>query len=106
MQKCGLGSVGYRHTISAAVGALTLLLSGCMVGPNYHKPSVPAAPAFQEPAAPAPIGPSEIAYGDWWKFFHAPLLDSLETQADGANKDIKIAIAHVDEASASTSIAR
>lgn len=105
MQKCGLGSVRYRHTISATAGALTLLLAGCMVGPNYHKPSAPVAPAFQEPATPAPVGPSEIAYGDWWKVFHDPLLDSLETQADAANKDIKIAIAHVDEASASTSIA-
>jgi multidrug efflux system outer membrane protein len=106
MQKCGLGSVRYRHTISATGGALTLLLSGCMVGPNYHKPSAPVAPAFQEPATPAAVGPNGIAYGDWWKVFHDPLLDSLETQADAANKDIKISIAHVDEASASTNIAR
>lgn len=107
MQKCGLGRVRDWHTIPAATaGALTLLLSGCMVGPNYHKPSAPVAPAFQEPAMPAPVGPNGIAYGDWWKVFHDPLLDNLETQADAANKDIKIAIAHVDEASASTSIAR
>ena len=33
------------------------------------------------------------------------MLDSLETQADAANRDIKIAIAHVDEATAATNIA-
>jgi multidrug efflux system outer membrane protein len=107
MQKCGLGRVRYWHTISAATaGALTLLLSGCMVGPNYRKPSAPVPPAFQEPATRAPVGPNGIAYGDWWKVFNDPLLDNLETQADAANKDIKISIARVDEASASTSIAR
>ena len=73
-----------------------------MVGPNYHKPSVPVPPAFQEPTAPAPPGVNAIAYSDWWKVFHDPTLDGLETQADAANQDIKIAIAHVDEATAAT----
>jgi multidrug efflux system outer membrane protein len=107
MQKRGLGRVRYWHTISAATaGAFTLLLSGCMVGPNYRKPSAPVPPAFQEPATRAQVGPNGIANGDWWKVFNDPLLDNLETQADSANKDIKISIARVDEASASTSIAR
>lgn len=87
-------------TLSTA--SLALVLSGCMVGPNYHKPSVPVAPAFTEPAAPASVAPAAIGYSDWWKVFHDPLLDSLETQADAANSDIKIAMAHVDEASAAT----
>ncbi|MGA9565304.1 MAG: efflux transporter outer membrane subunit, partial [Candidatus Korobacteraceae bacterium] len=33
---------------------------------------------------------------------HDPVLDGMETQADLANKDIKLAIAHVDEAAAAT----
>lgn len=107
MQKRGSGRIRDGRAISAATaGALTLLLSGCMVGPNYHKPSAPVPPAFQEPATPAPVGPNAVAYTDWWKVFHDPMLDNLETQADAANKDIKISIAHVDEATASTSIAR
>jgi outer membrane protein, multidrug efflux system len=91
MQKCGFDRMRYRLALLAgAISAVALLLSGCMVGPNYHKPSVPVAPAFQEPATPAPVGPNGIAYGDWWKVFHDPMLDNLETQADAANKDIKI----------------
>jgi multidrug efflux system outer membrane protein len=68
---------------------------------------VPVPPAFTEPttSAPAPTGANAISYQDWWKVFQDTRLDDLETQADAANKDIKIAIAHVDQASAATSIA-
>src|SRR5260370_6053224 len=108
MLKCGFGHVRYRHAVSSAtLSALAVIVSGCMVGPNYHKPSVPVPPAFTEPtpSASAPTGPNAISYQDWWKVFHDPKLDDLETQADAANKDIKIAIAHVDQASAATTIA-
>src|SRR5580693_5450208 len=94
-----------RIVVPAAVSTLGLLVSGCMVGPNYHKPVVPVPPAFDEPTAPAQAGPNAIAYTDWWKVFHDATLDGLETQAAAANRDIKIAIAHVDEASAVTNIA-
>ena len=105
MLNCGFSHLRYRTVVPAAVSTLALLVSGCMVGPNYHKPAAPVPPAFQEPTAPAPAGPNAIAYSDWWKVFHDPTLDSLETQAAAANRDIKIAIAHVDEASAATNIA-
>jgi multidrug efflux system outer membrane protein len=108
MLKCGFGHVRSRHAASAAaLSALAVIVSGCMVGPNYHKPSVPVPPAFTEPnaSAPAPTGSNAISYQDWWKVFHDARLDDLEKQADAANKDIKIAIAHVDQASAATNIA-
>jgi multidrug efflux system outer membrane protein len=78
-----------------------------MVGPNYQKPLAPLAPAFTEPPPPAPAaaGADAIAYQNWWSVFHDPRLDDLEKQADAANRDIKVAMEHVDEASASTKIA-
>src|ERR1700733_2519711 len=86
---------------------VALALSGCMVGPNYHPPSPPVAPAFTEPAltVAASTGPSAIAYRNWWKIYQDSQLDDFESQADAANRDIKIAIAHVDEAAAATTIA-
>lgn len=103
MLKSELGHLDHRRIASlVSIGVLTLALSGCMVGPNYHKSSVPVPPAFTEQSQPAPAGPPAIAYHDWWKVFHDPVLDGMETQADAANQDIKIAIAHVDEASAAT----
>src|ERR1700692_4394161 len=97
-----------RAGSAVTIGIVALELSGCMVGPNYHPPSAPVAPAFTEPAAAvtAPAGSGAIAYRDWWKVYRDPKLDDLENQADAANRDIKIAIAHVDEAAAATRIAR
>lgn len=105
MLNLGFSHLRYRTLVPAAVSTLALLASGCMVGPNYRKPDAPVPPAFQEPKAPTPAGPNAIAFSDWWKVFHDPTLDSLETQAAAANRDIKIAVAHVDEASAATNIA-
>src|SRR5260370_17070267 len=109
MLKCGFSHGRYRHAVSsAALSALAVIVSGCMVGPNYHKPSVPVPPAFTEPAAPAPApaGPNAISYQDWWKVFHDTRLDDLEMQADAANKDIKIAIPHVAQATPPTPLPR
>jgi multidrug efflux system outer membrane protein len=106
MLNSGSGHVRIHRAVAVVViGTLGLALSGCMVGPNYHKPSVPVPPSFTEPAAPASVAPAALGYSDWWKVFHDPLLDGLETQAEAANRDIKIAVAHVDEASAATMIA-
>jgi multidrug efflux system outer membrane protein len=77
------------------------LLAGCTVGPNYHRPPVPAAPAYEQPQEQATATPvPDIAWSNWWAVFHDPVLDNLESQAADANRDIRIAVAHVDEANA------
>jgi uncharacterized lipoprotein YajG len=38
------------------LSAASLLFSGCTVGPNYHRPDAPTAPAFKETAAPVEGG--------------------------------------------------
>jgi multidrug efflux system outer membrane protein len=94
-----------RRTVSVSIAsALVLVLAGCMVGPNYRKPSVPVPPAFTGASAEIAqtAGQNPIAYSDWWKTFHDPTLDDLESQADTANRDIKIALAHVDQSVAVT----
>jgi outer membrane protein, multidrug efflux system len=82
------------------------LLTGCTVGPNYHRPPAPAAPAYQEPhtSQSAPAVP-DIAWTDWWKVFRDPVLDNLESQAADANRDIRIALAHVDQSNAMARVA-
>jgi multidrug efflux system outer membrane protein len=79
-------------------GLVCVSLSGCMVGPNYHAPAMPAPPAYKEAA---PASALAVPAGDaWWKVFHDATLNDLETQAIAANPDIKIAVAHVDQADA------
>ena len=61
------------------------------------------APAYEEPHAQSPAtGTPDIAWSDWWKVFHDPVLDNLEAQATDANRDIRIALAHVDQTNAMT----
>jgi multidrug efflux system outer membrane protein len=79
-------------------GLLCVSIGGCMVGPNYHTPAVPAPPAYKEPA-PQP-GTSALAGTDWWAVFNDATLNDLEKQAVTANQDIQIAVAHVDQADA------
>ena len=88
--------------------AAAIALSGCAVGPKYQRPSAPVPTQFKESESPATQGsvtPS-IAYKNWWLVFHDPTLNKLETDADSANQDIKLAVARVDEAEAAARYAR
>jgi outer membrane protein, multidrug efflux system len=86
---------------SVLASACVALLAGCTVGPNYHRPPVPVAPAWEEPHdQTAAAATPDIAWSNWWTVFHDPVLDNLETQASDANRDIRIAVAHVDQANA------
>ena len=86
--------------------ALTLLtLAGCAVGPKYHQPVAPVPAKFKEGGTPE-SGTPDIAYSDWWRVFNDPELARLETEADAANQDIKLAVARVDQAEAGAKYAR
>jgi NodT family efflux transporter outer membrane factor (OMF) lipoprotein len=59
-------------------------LSGCMVGPDYHRLNFPAPPAYKEaPGAAAPgwtaAQPMDgVPKGAWWTIYGDPDLDKLE----------------------------
>jgi multidrug efflux system outer membrane protein len=80
-------------------------LAGCVVGPKYHQPVPPVPAHFKEGGAPE-SGTPEIAYSDWWRVFNDPELARLETEADAANQDIRVAMARVDQAEAGSKYAR
>src|SRR5579862_3852760 len=94
-----------RFTITAALGLGLVTLTGCMVGPKYRTPVAPAPSQFKEGGTPG-SGTPEIAYSDWWRVFKDPELARLETEADAANQDIKLAVARVDQAEAGARYAR
>jgi multidrug efflux system outer membrane protein len=86
--------------------ALTLFsLAGCMVGPKYHQPVPPVPVNFKEGGTPD-SGTPDIAYSDWWRVFSDPELSRLETEADAANQDVKLAMARVEQAEAGSKYAR
>jgi len=99
-----------KTNLSARLLSLTAIaLNGCMVGPNYVKPSTPMAPAFKE-VAPAPSQANDgwklaqpgdqTPRGNWWVIYEDPQLNALEAQIDSANQTLKIAEANYREARA------
>ncbi|MCE5335883.1 MAG: efflux transporter outer membrane subunit [Desulfobacteraceae bacterium] len=74
--------------------ALTILLAGCMVGPDYRRPAVDTPQSYRYEEADA-RGTVNI---DWWKQFEDPVLDGLITEALSNNKNVKIAAANVENA--------
>ena len=92
--------------------AAAVLLYGCTVGPNYHRPTTPTAPAFKESVVPAPppnpdgggwkqVAPNDSAIrSDWWQIYQDPELDKLEQQVAVSNQTLKAAFAQYTQARA------
>ncbi|QAY96020.1 RND transporter [Methylovirgula ligni] len=98
------------------VASFGLLLTGCMVGPDYIIPAVPVTPKFKEartPADPKTAGiwiratPSDaLARGKWWEVFGDPELNRLEAQLGDANQSLKEAEARFAQSRALIRVAR
>ena len=72
--------------------AVVLLCAGCMVGPDYFKPSVPMTAAYKEDQGWKLARPSDtIPRGKWWEIFGDPQLNALEEQVSEANQNVKVA---------------
>ena len=87
-----------RKRILLVVSAV--LSAGCMVGPNYHRPSIPVPPTFR---APEPLRPDEavsIADLKWFEVFKDERLQELICAALERNYDLRIAAARVEQAQA------
>jgi multidrug efflux system outer membrane protein len=70
---------------------LLLLLSGCMVGPNYRRPCVEIPEEWRTPLKGTDF---DIT---WWDQFNDPSLSELIYVALNENKDLWIATARIDE---------
>jgi NodT family efflux transporter outer membrane factor (OMF) lipoprotein len=81
---------------------VALGLTGCLVGPNYHRPPV-SLPA-QFPGSPA--AQQSIADQKWFNLFHDPVLNQLVQTALKQNFDVRIAAERVLEARAQYGITR
>ena len=92
--------------LAATVTAGTLL-TGCAVGPNYHRPSAPVPQQFKEAAGWRPAEPREAASGTpWWSVYDDATLDQLEKQIDISNQTLKVSEAQWREAVALVSQTR
>jgi multidrug efflux system outer membrane protein len=88
--------------LNLAVGILaTGLLTGCVVGPNYHRPLVQAPPTYKTEgpwrvAAPKDSLPKEA----WWEIFNDAELNGYEGQLLKANQSLEAARDRLNQARA------
>ena len=85
-----------RFWSGASIG-FVLSLTGCTVGPDYHRPSAAVPPAWGWKLAEPN---DEAIKSDWWQLFQDPILDGLETEATVTNQLLQVAVARVDQSRA------
>ena len=87
-----------------AAAGMCVLMAGCTVGPNYHRPPVPAPGTYTRTDVPGTTASTDVpggkaqqlAYGkdiphDWWTLFQSPQLNALVEQSLKANPTIPAA---------------
>ena len=90
-----------RARAAGLAGLAALLLGGCMVGPDYTKPSVPMTSIYKEADGWKVAQPGDhLPRGQWWVILGDPELHALEEQVAAANQNLKIAEARLREARA------
>jgi NodT family efflux transporter outer membrane factor (OMF) lipoprotein len=89
-------------TLSLVAFPAALWLAGCMVGPDYKRPSGEIPPQFR--AAMTPAAASSIADLKWFEVFEDEQLRDLIRTALAQNYDLRNAIARVDAARANLGI--
>lgn len=92
------GTQGSIHTYEKCALTISLvLLTGCMVGPKYQRPSAPVPPAYKEPLTQGykeagnwkPAQPNDaVLRGKWWEIYNDPALNALEEQVNVSNQNV------------------
>ncbi|AYZ66808.1 efflux transporter outer membrane subunit [Burkholderia multivorans] len=98
-----------RRPFAAAVAfATAVLLAGCAVGPDYHRPDTPMPAAFKEaPAGWKVAQPADGAdRGAWWSVYGDPQLDALIDKLNASNQTIAQSAAAYRQARALVAEAR
>lgn len=78
--------------------ALLLTAGGCSMMPDYFRPELPVAK--QWPASVDPRGERDIADMPWQEYFPDPRMQALIAAALENNRDLRVAVARVEEARA------
>jgi multidrug efflux system outer membrane protein len=88
---------------------VAMLLAGCALGPNYHRPSLDMPAQYRDvaPTTTAAAG-NTASMGDsgWWEVYSDADLQALLATALANNFDVKIAVARIDQARATLGTAR
>jgi len=108
-----------RATACLLATLVVTLLSGCMIGPDFHKPAAPQVEGYTAEPLPVRTTPADVPRGhaqtfvqgmdisgQWWELFHSKPLNDLITHALKANPDLDAAEAALREARENVSAQR
>ena len=100
----------YQYTFIAIIASMlaALALTGCEVGPNYHRPDVQAPTVFHDSDESQQTTAPSTSFADlpWWQVFHDPQLQELIRTALKQNYDLQLAVERVNAARAQVGITR
>ncbi|MGA9667301.1 MAG: efflux transporter outer membrane subunit [Gallionella sp.] len=86
---------------------LAVLLAGCVVGPDYHKPDVATPANYKEAGDWKAAEPrDEAPRGNWWEIYGDAELNGLVTQVEISNQNVAAAAAQYRQALALLGVAR
>jgi NodT family efflux transporter outer membrane factor (OMF) lipoprotein len=89
-----------------AAVAMTVL-AGCMLGPDYQRPTLPLPAQYRDAEPPAP-GREAVSLADlqWFQLFQDDALQALIRTSLQQNYDVRLAVARILEAQAQLGITR
>jgi len=92
--------------MSAILAAI--LMAGCMVGPNYHRPVVQTPGVYRDLGENPQVQAQAASFADlpWWQVFEDPQLQELIRTALKENYDLQLATERISAARAQVTITR
>lgn len=85
-----------KKTLLVLPIALIIFLSSCSVGPDFQKPQIDTLQTYRFDT----LKVDSIANLEWWNLFDDSMIDTLVLTALEQNKDLRIAVARIEEARA------
>jgi len=109
VNRFNLAVMNFRNYLFRVFGIMIslLLIPGCMIGPDYVRPSAPSANVYKEAKDWKPVEPKDLLpKGDWWLMYKDPLLDVLMKKVRFNNQNIIAAEAQYRQARALVDVAQ
>ena len=87
---------------------ICVVMTGCMVGPNYKRPAVQTPAAYRDAAENPQVQAQTASFADlhWWEVFHDPKLQDLIRTALKQSYDLQLATERINAARAQLAITK
>jgi outer membrane protein, multidrug efflux system len=97
-----------KRTSFVAAWIVSISISGCTVGPNYHRPDVQPPTAYRDLGENPQVQAQTASYADlpWWQVFQDPQLQELIRTALKQNYDLQSATERITAARAQVVVTR